>query len=238
MADAAGFTQLLRSRGVAVPPGVDVRPPRVALYFGEALGDNLLCTAVLHELRRRGQRDLWMMTGYSELFHANADVDALVPATEKWFELAVTQFGGRFIVPAYTRHDWQNDAGDPPPPAHVIAMMCYLAGVTGPVALRPYLNLEPAELSFGRFGPRQIAIQSTGLGAAMSMRNKEWLPERFQAVVDALKNDFQFVQLGAAGDPPVDGAIDLRGQTTLRQSAAVLSHSLMFVGLVGFLMHL
>jgi ADP-heptose:LPS heptosyltransferase len=208
------------------------------LYFGKALGDNLLCTAVLRELRRRGQRDLWMMTPCEELFRGNDDVDATVPGSERWFEPVVIQLGGKFIVPSYTRHDWQNDAGDPPPPAHIIAVMCHLAGITGQVALRPYLNLQPEELSFGKYGERQIAIQSSGLGAAMSMHNKEWFPERFQAVVDGLKNEFQFVQLGGEVDPPLRDVIDLRGKTTGRQSAAVLGHSVMFVGLVGFLMHL
>jgi hypothetical protein len=238
MSDSHRFTELLRSHGVALPAGVDVRPPRVVLFFGEALGDNLLCTAVLRELRRRGQRGLWMMTSFNELFTANADVDAIVPSGERWFESVVRELGGRFIVPAYTRHDWQHDAGDPIPPAHIIAMMCHLTGITGPVALRPYMNLQPDELSFGSFAPKQIAIQSSGMGAAMSMQNKEWLPERFQAVVDALKHEFQFVQLGDANDPPLRDAIDLRGRTTIRQSAAVLHHSVTFVGLIGFLMHL
>ena len=32
--------------------------------------------------------------------------------------------------------------------------------------------------------------------------------------------------------------MDLRGKTTLRQTAAILANSVVFVGLVGFLMHL
>jgi ADP-heptose:LPS heptosyltransferase len=98
--------------------------------------------------------------------------------------------------------------------------------------------LSDEERRFGQFSPRQIAIQSSGLSAAMPMRNKEWLPARFQEVVDALRGRFDFVQLGSEADPPLAGAIDLRGKTTVRQSAGLLTHSLCFVGLVGFLMHL
>ena len=46
------------------------------------------------------------------------------------------------------------------------------------------------------------------------------------------------IQLGSHGDPKLEGAMDLRGKTTLRQSAAILANSFVFVGLAGFLMHL
>jgi ADP-heptose:LPS heptosyltransferase len=70
------------------------------------------------------------------------------------------------------------------------------------------------------------------------MRNKEWFPERFQAVVDAFNGTLEFVQLGSAADPKIAGAKDLRGQTTMRQSAAILYHARLYLGTVGFLMHL
>ena len=38
--------------------------------------------------------------------------------------------------------------------------------------------------------------------------------------------------------PPLKGALDLRGKTGLREAAAILSNSLVFIGQVGFLMHL
>jgi Glycosyltransferase family 9 (heptosyltransferase) len=232
------FADSLRALGFDPSATSDLRPPRIVLYFGEALGDNLLCTAVLRELRRRNVRPVWMMTRFPELFAPVADADAIISPPDLRLEPVIQQFGGRLIVPSYTKHDWQNDAGDPVPPAHIIAMMCHLSGITGPVALRPYFQLREEEQSFGRLSPRQIAIQSSGGGAAMSMKNKEWLPERFQEVVDALRSDFSFVQIGSASDPPLDGAMDLRGKTSVRETAAVLSHSLGFVGLVGFLMHL
>ena len=56
--------------------------------------------------------------------------------------------------------------------------------------------------------------------------------------MDALKHDFDFVQVGDPADPPLDGVRDLRGKTSLRQTAAVLQASAVFVGQVGFLMHL
>jgi ADP-heptose:LPS heptosyltransferase len=46
------------------------------------------------------------------------------------------------------------------------------------------------------------------------------------------------VQLGAASDPPLANVRDLRGRTTIREAAAVLAGSRLFIGMVGFLMHL
>lgn len=54
----------------------------------------------------------------------------------------------------------------------------------------------------------------------------------------ALAHDFQLVQIGAAQDPPLPVARDLRGRTSLREAAAILAASEAFVGLEGFLSHL
>ena len=53
-----------------------------------------------------------------------------------------------------------------------------------------------------------------------------------------MRADVQVIQLGSADDPKLEGATDLRGKTTVRQSAAILANSFVFIGLVGFLMHL
>ena len=213
-------------------------PPRVLIHFGEAAGDDLLCSTIARELARRGDTPVWMMSKHAELFSANTDVALTVPSDERLVH-AVQDVGGRFVVPVYTQHDWEADRGDRPIPAeHILAIMCRLAGVTGPIELRPYLMLRPDELQFGRFVDRQIAIHTSGAGARHPMANKDWPAGRFQAVVDALKDQNNFVQLGTLSDPPLKGVLDLRGKTTLRQAAAILRQSQLFIGLVGFLMHL
>lgn len=219
-----------------MPPGV--APPRVLIHFGDAVGDDLLCTTVARELVRRGDGPVWMMTRHPALFAGNADVAETVPKDER-IAAAVADVGGRFVVPVYSRHDWARDAGDPVPAAHILAVMCGLAGVAGPVTLRPYLHLTEAEAAAGRVAAGQVAMHTSGATAALPMLNKEWVPGRFQAVADAIGDDgHTVVQLGHPADPPLAGAVDLRGRTTLRQAAAVLSQSAGLVGLVGFLMHL
>jgi ADP-heptose:LPS heptosyltransferase len=70
------------------------------------------------------------------------------------------------------------------------------------------------------------------------MLNKQWYPERFQAVVDSLHREIEFVQIGSKNDPLLENTLDLRGKTSVRESAAILSQARLFVGIEGFLMHL
>ena len=47
--------------------------PKTLLYFGYAPGDDLLCTAVMRELRKRGKDRLLMVSDHRELFEGNQD---------------------------------------------------------------------------------------------------------------------------------------------------------------------
>jgi ADP-heptose:LPS heptosyltransferase len=112
------------------------------------------------------------------------------------------------------------------------------AGITGSVTLRPYLILEESEESEAAWARECIVVQSSGLAAKHPIGNKEWYPERFQAVVDALSREYEFIQVGSATDPPLAHVRDLRGKTSVRKSAAILHHARLYIGLEGFLMHL
>jgi ADP-heptose:LPS heptosyltransferase len=200
------------------------------------IGDDLMCTTVFRELRKRGKRSLAMVTRQPGLFQKNPDVDKIIRQTDtrlnRW---------GRAGLPvvslAHSGYDPLRDQ-DLPPEEHILIRMCRRAGIGGPVELRPYLFLTPAELAAGRLAEDQVAIQSTGLAAPQAMLNREWYPQRFQELCAQLRTDVRVVQIGSATDLKLEGAIDLRGKTSLRQTAAVLANSLVFIGLVGFVMHL
>lgn len=212
------------------------RPQRALLFGPLSLGDDLLCTAVLHEARKRGQ-PFAMMTARPELFAGNPDPARVLPIDD-YFVQGLRRIGSEIVCPYYARPDPSDPQRDLLPARHIIAEMCHLAGLRGPVALRPYLTLTPDERAAGRKVSRQIAIQSTGLGAALPYPTKEWGPEQFAAVTQLLAAGFNVVQLGSPSDPALPTALDLRGRTTLREAAAVLAESLCFVGLEGFLTHL
>jgi hypothetical protein len=210
--------------------------PKTVLVYGNGYGDHLLCTAVFRELRRRQLDGLWMMSSHPEIFRGNPDIDAVVPMHYSYPELA-QRHGGRSVFPDYATIIESEDRSVPPK-RHIISCMCQATGISGEVSLRPYFHLTPRERAKGLLASRQIAVQSSILSASMPIPNKEWIAGRFQAIVNALGSDYTFVQVGLAQDPKLEGVVDLRGKLSVRQTAAVMSQSLVFVGLVGFLMHL
>jgi len=210
--------------------------PERILHFGIGPGDDLLCTVVLHELKRRGENNNWIMSKNPELFLNNRDVEQVVPIDYRFREYAWIR-GKKWQVLEYAHIDVENDRSESPQ-RHIIAELCGRLGIQGEITMRPYFSLNEAERAKAAWADGLIVIQSSGLGGQMRMRNKQWFPERFQDVVSHLKGTFKFVQLGSANDPALDGVIDLRGKTGIRESAAVLANCRLFLGNVGFLMHL
>jgi len=210
--------------------------PDLLVYFGIAPGDDMLCTVVLHELKNQGQKKIWMMSKNPELFVKNADVDLVVPIEDR-YRIYVQAYGKKWQQLEYARVDREKDQSEPPK-RHIIAELCWRAGVRGTVKLHPRFHVEAEERTKAAWAGGHIAIQSSGLGGQWPMRNKQWYPERFQQVVDGLKGKFKFVQLGSTGDPQLNNVVDLRGKTSLRESAAVIESSRLYIGNTGFLMHL
>ena len=213
------------------------RPARFFNAVGAGIGDDLLLTAVFRELHRRGRGDDWVRTTRPELYHHNDDVPVVVPPLER-FDVLLKRLGTSVVYPWYTSYHPAFDRDDPTPEQHLISIMCQKAGITGTITLRPYLHLTEEEMRRGALAPRQVAIMSSGLDAKHAMRNKNWSLEKYQGVVSALRDRYDLVQVGSRSDPSLEGALDLRGNTSLRETAAVLHGSLAFVGQVGFLMHL
>jgi hypothetical protein len=221
------------SRRVAQFQHLWIGRPKHVIFFGQGIGDDLLCSTVAHELKKRGAGRIVMFSRYPSLFEHNPDVAAVYhygyPTVGRMW-----RWGYGCVVPQFSVYDEQRDR-DVFPNEHLLATMCRIAGITGTIELRPYMTLLASEKAAGKLLDNQVAIQSGGLG---QMKNKDWLPERYQAVSDQLAHRFGVVHLGQKTDPPIQGALDLRGKTTLRESAAILASSRVFVGQVGFLMHL
>jgi len=191
------------------------------------VGENVMCSAVARELRKRGTKTIWQLTPFADVFGGNPDVVA-VPA-----DFRLQRLCGMLRIPCV-------DLEYPtPPPRHFIVLMCAAAGVRGSVSLCPRIYLTDSEKREGKVTTRtQIAIQTSSLAARYPMLNKNWPHERFQIVANTLSAEFDFVQIGASSDPKLDGALDLRGKTTVRQSASILSQSRLFIGLASGVMHL
>jgi hypothetical protein len=219
--------------------------PKVLLYFGFAPGDDLLCTAVLKELRKRGRDGLLMVSDHRELFAGNPDPTYVLPLWARYYRDGSTVsicrrfvriWGGQFTRPEYAPLDGEDRRRVPP--RHIVAEMCARVGITGPVAIRPYFELSEEEKSSATWAHCRVVIQSSGMAARHPMLNKQWYQERFQGVVEALEGEVDFIQLGSATDPALQHVNDLRGTTSIREAAAILNHARLYVGTVGLLMHL
>jgi glycosyltransferase involved in cell wall biosynthesis len=77
-------------------------------------------------------------------------------------------------------------------------------------------------------------------GGKYDFTTKWWPVERYQQIIDHFQGEIQFVQVGAKADyhPPLDGVIDLRGQTDLRQLVRLVYHAQGVLCPVTLLMHL
>lgn len=212
------------------------RPQKVVYFGGTGFGDDLLLATVLHELRKRGERRLAVVSRLEELFQEAPFVDAVIK--EDWRILeAAKRFGGRPIKPTYYVQS-VDPHYDIPSRNHIITAMCHSAGIRGRVDLRTYLTLTSEERVKGQLRPDQAVIQATAGTSTNFSANKVWHRDRYQAIVDHFRGRLNFVQLGSTGDPLLKGVMDQRGRTTVRESAAILSQSRLCVTYVGFLMHL
>lgn len=77
-------------------------------------------------------------------------------------------------------------------------------------------------------------------GGTFEKTIKWWEHERFQAVIDTFRDRILFVQVGAQGDyhPELNGVVDLRGKTDLRQLIRLIHHAQGVLCPLNLLMHL
>jgi hypothetical protein len=211
--------------------------PDIALGFLGGIGDDLLATVAIDEWLRRGAGRVWFFTRHAGLYGYDRRRVRLIPEEARYQWLA-SRLGRPMRAVSYSTYDPVTDR-DSAVREHIIVEICRRAGLSGRIRLRPHLPLAAGELQRADSWADCIALQSASLTAAVPMPNKQWRTDRLQAVADHLAaRGLRVVQVGSASDPALRGVTDLRGRTSLRETAAVLARARLFVGLVGFLMHL
>lgn len=95
---------------------------------------------------------------------------------------------------------------------------------------------SPVAEYFDRCEPYWLIVS----GGKRDYTIKWWDAARYQQVVDHFRGRIQFVQVGGPGDfhPELEGVLDLRGRTNLRQLIRLVYHADGVVCPVTFLMHL
>jgi ADP-heptose:LPS heptosyltransferase len=113
-----------------------------------------------------------------------------------------------------------------------------------PTQFRGDVHLSPEERQWfeaveGQLGraPRFWLFTS---GGKFDYTIKWWSPARYAEVIERFRGRLEFVQVGEAqhNHPAVPGALDLRGQTSLRQLLRLMHHAEGAISGVSLLMHL
>lgn len=120
---------------------------------------------------------------------------------------------------------------------HMIETMGARIGLSGKIASSPRIFLTQEEAKAGRRSEKpQIVLLAQG--------KTEWktVPAAvLRQVCERLLEDgrFEAIQIGLAGDELIsERVMDLRGKTTVREAAAILANSALFIGPLGFNCHL
>lgn len=208
--------------------------PTKAFHFGGGLGDHLLCTAVFHELGKRGIQKCWMLSHYPEIFQNNPY--GLQVAPDDWKTIKLLQKIKRpSTLLYYGKWIGDNDKIDPPK-KHIISEILQKCDIKGDVSLRPYWygDTRPNTLV-----PKKdyLCVQSTKTHSSTPMLNKQWDEDSLIEVIKSLKDKFEVIQLGTLEEPRLPNTIDYRN-LGISDSATLLANTKFFIGQVGFLMHL
>ena len=208
--------------------------PNKSFHFGGGLGDHLLCTAVFHELGKRGIQKCWMLSHYPEIFQNNPH--GLQIVLDDWKTIKLLEKIKRpSTLLYYGKWIGDNDKIDLPA-KHLIAEILEKCDINGDVCLRPYWygDTRPTTLV-----PKNdyICVQSTKTYSSTPMLNKQWDEESLIQVIKLLKDKFEVVQLGTLEEPRLPYTIDQRN-LCISDSATLLANARFFIGQVGFLMHL
>ncbi|GHS99520.1 hypothetical protein FACS1894108_09670 [Planctomycetales bacterium] len=217
------------------------------------IGDNLLLLTAAEQYQRKTGEKLTLMTKYAEFFQYADCCYVLLgehgyplylerlenrrhPKINETIKVGKFTLTTKFAVPGVGWHTNAegNEFWGAPVGKHYLTVMYASLGLTGDIEIAPHLELTVAEKSFGRFSARkQVALMNGG-----KMRYKSLPTPTMQTIVNQLREKYDFVQIGAGRNEPLTGARNLQGKLTLRQTAAVLANSDLFVGAIGGLMHL
>lgn len=190
-------------------------------WTSHALGDNLLLSVILPELRRKNPKGkIIVETKFPELFLFNPNVDWV---TDKHFKTT-----RKFIKPKY--RILENSVK-----SIYEQMLEYISDLKEG---SPELFLSKNEIEKHKEYFKYFTIAPLGK-QAFSANRKEWGIYKFQTLVNLIKEktDFNVVQIGAKSDNLLENVVDKRG-FQIRETASIIKNSICFIGLEGGLMHL
>lgn len=227
------------------PPLATTAAEKLILRSHLSVGDIVCMTAAVRELHRQypGRFVTDVRTPFPEIWEHNPDITPIKD----------DEPAPRRIELDYDKHSYVSVNQSNQHPIHLIEGYCQsLADQLGLPTLRPrelkgHLYLSEQERGWmsqphERFNVQKYWVLCLG-GGKKDFTVKWYIPEYVQQIVDHFRGRIQFVQVGASDDPwhwhpDLNGVIDLRGQTGLRQLIRLVHSSVGVLSGITSLMHL
>src|ERR1043166_771294 len=209
---------------------------KLALKCGLALGDIVMLTAAVRDLHHwyRGQFATDVRTPFPELWEQNPHITSLAdddPDVEH-LDCSYPLINGCNQTPYHCLHGF-------------IAFLNDRLNLSiKPTAFKGDVQLSDQEKAWysqvHELTGEDTQFWVIAAGGKYDVTIKWWQAERYQEVVDHFRGRIQFVQVGQQGHyhPKLQGVIDLRGQTTIRELIRLVYHAQGVLCPVTGLMHL
>lgn len=200
----------------------------IMLRRADAWGDVLLVTPIIRALRKwRPLSPIYIDTNCVDVFRDNPHVTKAgrnipVPKDSLVIDLnmAYENMQDIHIVDAYAKTVQAALVGDFEVTDRSLDFYCRPADA-------PKMLFSPGDM---------VVVVHAG---PVSWRSKEWGVEKFQVVTkQLLAQGWKVILVGSTRAAPISCTLDLRGQTTVHQLAAVIGAANLFVGLDSFPLHL
>ena len=209
---------------------------RIVLRNRQAPGDILMLTAALRDLHKcyPGEFLTDVRTSCSEIWLNNPYLTALAtndPAV-RLVDCEYPLIHRSNEMPVHFLHGFIDNLNNQ------LGLKIALTEFKGDVHLSPAEKWPPSpvEQMTGHDLPYWIVVA----GGKYDYTIKWWHFRRYQSVIDQFRGKLLFVQVGDKGDyhPPLEGVLDFRGKTSLRDLARLVYHARGVLCGVTFLMHL
>jgi ADP-heptose:LPS heptosyltransferase len=194
--------------------------------FSNGMGDNLLLTGLLPELRKRNPNKKIVVesTRWCSLFENNPYVDWV---THKHFKTTKRHTKPKYHIDTNTNRSLYSQLGD-------------RFNFEGEYYPELYISQQESDKIRTRFLTeiRKPIIITCPLGKrGYSANRKEWGFDNFQKLVNMTSSEYQWLQIGVTKDKLLDNVIDARG-LDIRESATLVKEADLLVSLEGGLMHI
>ena len=213
---------------------------RIMLVMLKTLGDVVVCTTITRELKKEfpnSEIHFYTNKPYAEILAGNPDI-AQVHAPDDWncngifMEIAQKEYDAVY-APYQTRPEcnmWHQKEATRH--QHLVDFYWQRMGMHRPIEERECYLYPSKECYDKAMEHISMDVPRVAVHSTTGVATKDWPIERFDALAEELrKAGYACVQVGARGDKPVRGAVDLRGKMGLLELAAFLSKCAAFVGL-------